>query len=307
MKECGVEIPKIKRWKKDPETGERKQMETESLGSEQINKMLIDPEIDSYCKEMLAIRKDYATTSLAKATAGLNQSVGDIARGQFMYHGANTGRWSGMGIQLHNLPRGDFDEDYVDDEMAIACSMVKMRDLDLLSQSFPHLRPMTILKSCLRGLIIPRLGYDLCVMDFSQIEARVLAWLAGQVDVLQAFDAGKDLYKFTAAQIYEKPYDDVTKAERFIGKTASLALGYQGGAGAFANMAANFGTLVETELANQIKADWRARNEEIVHFWYNLERAAIRAVKFGKPTKVGYIKFKVEDDFLVCKLPSGHV
>lgn len=304
MREYGVEIPRVKRWKKDPETGERKQMDTESLGSEQIKKLLIS-DIDPEVKHLLQMRQDFATTSLAKATAGLNQSVNSIARGQFMYHGANTGRWSGMGIQLHNLPRGEFDEDFVDEEMALATDLVKLRNLDELTSTFPDLRPMIILKSCLRGLIVSRPKSNLCVIDFSQIEARVLAWLAGQQDVLDSFRDGKDLYKFTASQIYEKEYDDVTKQERFIGKTASLALGYQGGAGAFISMATNFGVLVDRDLADTVKSDWRARNENIVRFWYDLERAAIRAVKFGKTTKVGPVKFGVRDGFLLCKLPSG--
>lgn len=301
LREAGVEIPKVQRYKKCPETGDRVKMDTESLGAEQIKKLLIS-DIDDDCKQLLQIRQDFATTSLAKAQSGLNQSVDGIARGQFMYHGANTGRWSGMGIQLHNLPRGDFDEDWVDEEMAVACESIRN---GRFTEHFSELRPMSVLKSCLRGLIIPREGKQLAVLDFSQIEARVLAWLAGQQDVLDSFIAGKDLYKFTASQIYTKEYNDVSKSERFIGKTASLALGYQGGAGAFISMATNFGVLVEQDLADTVKSDWRNRNDFIVRFWYDLERAAVRAVKFGKTTKVGRIKFGVRDGFLLCKLPSG--
>lgn len=304
MRSTGVEVPRVERYKKNPETGNREKMSTESLGSEQIKKLLLS-DIPDDVKSLLQIRQDFATTSLAKAQSGLNQSVDSVARGQFMYHGANTGRWSGVGIQLHNLPRGEFDEDWIDDEMKVACGLVKARDTENLLAVFPTIRPMAVLKSCLRGLITPRAGSLLAVLDFSQIEARVLAWLAGQQEVLDAFTAGKDLYKFTASQIYEKSYDDVTKQERFIGKTASLALGYQGGAGAFSGMAANFGVLVDSDLADQVKSDWRARNEKTVKFWYDLERAAVRAVKAGKTTSVGGIKFRVQEGFLMCKLPSG--
>lgn len=300
MVEKGVSIPTAMKFKKDKETGEYRKQKVETLGAEEIKSLLVE-EIPDEVREVLTWRQEYATTSIAKADAVLRQCVDGVARYQFRYHGANTGRWSGKGIQLHNLPRGEFDEDWVDDEMHLACNTIKSgRDLDYFDIS-----PMKVLKSSLRGLIVPRAGKELTVIDFSQIEARVLPWLAGQQEVLDAFVMGKDLYKFTASQIYEKEYDDVEKPERFIGKTASLALGYQGGAGAFISMATNFGVKVEKDLAEQVKTDWRNRNQKIVKFWYNLEKAAITCVKFGRGIKYKNLRLRMEDGFFKIYLPSG--
>lgn len=296
----GVEIPKVPRWKKDPSTGQRAQQQVESLGGEQIKKLLVE-DISEDTKELLTIRREYATTSLAKADAVLRQTVDGIASYQFLYHGANTGRWAGKGIQLHNLPRGEFDEDLIDDEMALACSQVKSGAI----KSFPDISDMQVLKSCLRGMVVPRQGHELVVMDFAQIEARVLPWLAGEQSVLDAFEAGKDLYKFTASQMFKKDYEDVDKGERFFGKMASLALGYGGGANAFISMAANFGVKVTKEEGEELKSFWRGQNPNIVEFWRSLQVCAIRTVKTGKGTRVGHIRFRLKDDFLVCHLPSG--
>jgi len=294
----GVEIPTVKKWK--TVEGQKKQVMTESLGGEQIKKMLVG-ELPDPVREALVMRREYATTSLAKAKSALAHEVDGIVHGQFVYHGANTGRWSGKGVQLQNMPRGAFDEDWVDDELCLACDQIKKGKI----KSDFGMSDMNVLKSSLRGMIIPRDGYELTVFDFSQIEARGLAWLAGQEEVLDAFREDKDLYKFTASQIYQIPYDEVTKDQRFIGKMASLALGYGGGAGAFISMATNFGVKITEEEANVIKEDWRDRNPKIVQFWRDLQRATIRAVVHGKTTKVGMLRFKYEDEFLVCRLPSG--
>jgi len=296
----GVPVPTKMKWKKDKKTGETTKQSSETLGGEVIKALLVE-DIPANVKHALTLRREFATTSIAKADAVLRQCVNGIACYQFLYHGANTGRWSGKGIQLHNLPRGEFDEDWVDEEMHLACQQIKDED----SLDFFDISEMNVLKSALRGLIIPRPGKALTVIDFAQIEARVLAWLAGQQEVLDAFIAGKDLYKFTAAQIYSKDYDDIEKPERFIGKTASLALGYQGGAGAFIGMATNFGVKVEKALAEKVKTDWRDRNGLIVKFWYCLQKAALRCAKTGTPTKYRGIRFRKDKGFLRCILPSG--
>jgi len=299
LRENDVEVPTKMSWKKVKGQEAKVQVRVETLESKAIKALLVQP-IPESCKDVLRMRKMFATTSLAKADSVLNQTVGDVAHYQFMYHGANTGRWSGKGIQLHNLPRGEFDEDFASEEMSLACKEIKAGKLE----SF-DMEPMDVLRSALRGMVIPREGKSLTVVDFAQIEARVLPWLAGQQDVLDAFEQGKDLYKFTASQIYKKPYESIIKSERNIGKIASLALGFGGGQRAFNGMAANYGLHMTPTEADVIKNDWRARNPEIVQFWYNLEGAARRTLHSGNNTKVGFIKFKKEGGFLVCTLPSG--
>lgn len=300
LKKHDVAIPTKKTWK--TVNGEKKQVDTETLGGAHIKKLIVQ-DIPACVKKALIMRKEFATTSIAKAQSALDYEVDGIIRGQFRYHGANTGRWSGKGVQLQNMPRGDFDEKWVDDDLALACHEI----LAGKGMSEFGMSEMSLLKSCIRGMIIPREGYELTVFDFSQIEARGLAWLAGQQEVLDAFAAGKDLYKFTASQIYNIPYEEVTKDQRFIGKMASLALGYGGGVGAFTSMAANFGVRITDDEANIIKDDWRARNPKIVAFWKDLQRATIRAVMYGKTTKVGFLKFKYDNttEYLMCRLPSG--
>ena len=151
-------------------------------------------------------------------------------------------------------------------------------------------------------------GHDLVVADYSQIEARVLPWLAGQNDTLKVFESGQDVYKHEAAKIYRKPVEEITKDERFVGKVAVLALGYQGGAGAFQNMAQIYGVEVEESRANQIKEDWRNANPKIVKYWYDIERAALDAVrKPGNTFKVRNVSFRMVKKFLFCKLPSGRL
>lgn len=300
IKEQGVELPT----KIDKKTQKIK----ERLDAPVLKRFMADPSLPQSVRRVVKLRRDYSTTSLAKYDAAIAMAdENSVVRGQFLYHGATTGRWSGKGIQFQNLPRGNFDEDYALADMVESIGYIKESDLPSIRNWFhPKQTEMEVLKSCIRGLVIPRDGCLLRVEDFSQIEARVVAWLAGQQDVLDAFIAGRDLYKFTAAQIYEKEYEEVDKDERFIGKTASLALGYQGGKGAFVSMALNFGVLVEETLADKVKNDWRRRNKNIVKLWYNLENAAVRAIQFGKTVQVnGKITFRVEGDYLTMRLPSG--
>lgn len=297
----GFDLPKIL----DKKTRKMKR----SLRTDGIKKMLLRPDVkqDTTLHRALEIRMEYATTSLAKYDAALAYEVDGVIRDQFMYHGASTGRWTGKAVQFQNLPRPKFDEDFdPEGDMALACDIIRNSSYDRAISRFGcEMSPMTLMKSALRGMVVPRPGFKLLVVDYSQIEARMLAWLAGQEDVLQAFRDGKDLYKFTASQIYQKPYEEITKTERFTGKTASLAFGYGGAAGAYASMAANLGVHVEEDLAAEIKDDWRARNPRIVKLWKSLNNAAILSVTTGKPQRVrGNITFRVEGEFLTIELPS---
>ncbi len=140
-----------------------------------------------------------------------------------------------------------------------------LRDFDYFRGLF-DVNPMKVLASCVRGMIKASEGKVLVCADFSAIEARIVAWLAGQQDILDVFDAGEPVYKYTASKIYKIPIEDVTAEQRFIGKTAVLALGYQGGHKAFAKMAYNHGVEIEPVFADQIKTDWRAANPKIVSF-----------------------------------------
>ena len=288
--------------KRDGKTGKMK----ETLDGNAIKGLLVDPGIPGDIKHLLTLRRDFGTTSLAKVNAVLNYEIDGYIYDQFLFHGASTGRWAGKGIQLHNLPRGSLNEEIAEADMRILCQLIKARDLDTLVELYPGIRTMELLKTAIRGLIVPRPSKKLVVMDFSQIESRVLAWLAGHEEKLDIFRSGKDVYKYNACAVYGKEYDEITKPERSGGgKVSELACGYQGGKNAIKSMGVNIGLHVTDEEAEEIKNNWRAGNQEIVNFWYSLQDAAIRAVLKGKCMKVRDIRFKVVDGWLACRLPSG--
>lgn len=170
--------------------------------------------------------------------------------------------------------------------------------------------PLSIISDCLRGFICAAPGYKFIAGDFSAIEARVIAWLAGQESVLKVFKTHGKIYEFNACRIYNKNnIKDITPEERSIGKVATLALGFQGGVAAFQHMAKAYNVTITDQTANSVKELWRRSNPEIVNFWYNLEDASINAVKApGMIYKAGSLnnptKFLCKGSFLFCILPS---
>lgn len=172
--------------------------------------------------------------------------------------------------------------------------------------------PMSVISDCLRAMIVAAPGHDLIAADYSNIEGRVLAWLAGEnwkVEAFRAFDEGRgdDIYKITAGEILGKPAKDVTKNERQShGKIPELALGFQGGVGAFHAMARVYNASFTDEEAEGIKVRWREKHPKIKAFWYALEEQAIAAVgNPGTVTRAGRIMFRTAGSFLWCRLPSG--
>lgn len=264
-------------------------------------------------RKALLLRQEAAKSSTAKLLAMKNRASRDgRVRGCFQYHGASTGRWAHRGIQPGNLPRPrkltkDDDENvrlvyHINDLIAAG----SRDELDMLYGPV-----MDALADGVRGMITAAPSRELIAMDFSAVEARVLAWLAAQESVLQIFRTHGKIYEHAASGIYRKPLDEVTKAERQIGKVAVLALGYGGGVGAFQSMARVYGVKVDDALADQIKSAWRESHPKIVRYWYDLENAAINAVQLGAAAKAGppgrEVVFKMRGSFLWCRLPSGRV
>ncbi len=261
---------------------------------------LADPALPDDVRQVLGIRQTLGKASTSKYTAMQNLAADSDhrARGVFWYHGAQTGRWAGRGFQPQNLPRPAFD----DTDNCI--KLFKHQDPDIIETLYGD--PMVALSSCLRGMIVPARGHRFLVSDFSAIEARVLAWLADEQGPLDVFRNGGDIYCHAATGIYGREITPKDKDERQIGKVAVLALGYQGGVGAFQTMAEAYRVTVADEDADQIKVKWRKAHPKIVKFWYALEEAAMNAVRHkGADFKAGPITFKVYGDFLFAKLPSG--
>lgn len=177
--------------------------------------------------------------------------------------------------------------------------------------------PLSIISDCIRSFITAPPGYDLIACDYSNIEGRVLAWLSNEEWKIKAFSdfdlgVGPDIYKLSAKRIYNKPIEDITPHERLIGKVCELALGYQGGKGAFQSMAKQYNVKIKDTEADVIKKAWREAHPNSVNFWYDLERTSISAVLNPNKTQSvvrahATIKYRVVGSFLMCCLPSGRV
>ncbi len=225
--------------------------------------------------------------SVAKFKAMMNRlGVGNRVRGTLQYFGAHTGRWAGRGVQLQNLPSVTAGGDEKTQEFVD-------RVMNEPAENFS----ISELKPLIRGALMAPAGQTLTVCDYSAIEARVLAWLAGEEWVLEAFRAGRDIYIETAARMFHVPYDEA-KPLRKKGKVAVLALGYGGGINALKAMGAE-GTDAELE---EIKQTYRAANPRIAKFWADLDRAMRnRSGRVGE-----YITVHPRANGLVTiKLPSG--
>ncbi|MDN5467793.1 MAG: DNA polymerase [Lactococcus raffinolactis] len=275
----------------------------QSLGKEQVADIIADAETPELVRQALLLRQATSNSSIKKYDMLNNATCRDERiHGILQFYGASrTGRWAGRLLQVQNLPRGSLKPV----ELAAARDFVKENDLealDILWGDAPE-----VLKSLIRSALIPSEGHEFIVSDFSAIEARVIAWLAGETWVLDTFREGHDIYKATANQMFNLGgVDKVDKSMRQRGKVATLALGYQGGSGALQAMGALKMGIKEDELQGLVNA-WRKANPNIVKFWRRVEAAAKRALEFG--TKVSLrgtgISFYVRDHFLMIGLPNG--
>lgn len=271
-----------------------------------VTELLSRDDLPALARRALELRKEAAKSSTAKLKAMRSRAGADgRMRGLFQYHGAATGRWAARGPQLQNLTRPVLLKDPAEQDDAIA----QFGNRDWLDLAYGS--PLQVVSDCMRGMLIPADGHEFICCDYSNIEGRVLAWLAGEEWKLQAFrdfDAGTgtDLYLISAGRV-NRCTPEQARPHRQIGKVAELALGYGGGVGAFQTMAANYGVHVEDERADQIKVAWREAHPKVVQFWRDLESAAIRAVAKGGIQRAGAIAFKKSGSFLWCQLPSKRV
>ena len=273
-------------------------VEISTLGKKDVKKMIEDQEGD--VKEALQIRQQLAKSSVKKYEAMKNAVCSDgRIRGCFMFYGANrTGRFCGRLVQLQNLPKN-----YLPD-LAEARELVRQGNLSALQLLYSDI-PDT-LSQLIRTAFVASPGSLLYVADFSAIEARVLSWMAGEQWRMEAFASGKDIYCESASQMFGVPVEKHGQnAElRQKGKVAELGLGYGGGIGALRSMGALEMGLDEEELAPLVQA-WRAASPNIVRFWWEVDRAAKRAVYKKEKSKVGNLTFRYESGFLFITLPSG--
>lgn len=273
-------------------------VEMDGLTKGDVEKALETTENEA-AKRILEIRQSLSKSSTAKYQAFIDARCSDDRiRGCFMYHGAGTGRWAGRIIQPQNFPRGSFSD-------VEPCIKLFHED-NVEGIKLLYGDPMVAASTCIRSMIVPAPGHDFVCADYSSIEGRVLAWIAGEESALDVYRRGRDPYKVAAAAIYHVDYDAVTKPQRQIGKVAELALGYQGATGAFNMMALGYGVTVPEAEVQRIVENWRASRPMTTQLWRSLEDACRNAViNPGRVTQYRDIKMVVRSHMLAIRLPSG--
>lgn len=273
-------------------------LEMDTLGKKAVAETL--KTAPKHLADVLSLRQQLAKSSVKKYTAMQTAVCKDSrARGMFQYYGANrTGRFAGRIIQLQNLPQNHMSD------LADARALVRSGNYDALELLYDDI-PDT-LSQLIRTAFVPQDGRKYIVADFSAIEARVLAWLAGEKWRMQVFADGKDIYCSSASQMFGVPVEKhgINGHLRQKGKIAELALGYGGSVGALKSMGALEMGLTEEELQPLVNA-WRNANPMITALWWDIDRAVKTTVREHIPTEVAGLKFTYESGFLFMRLPSG--
>lgn len=261
--------------------------------------------VDPVVRRVMEIRQQAGKTSNAKYPAMLDAAGADgRARGLLQFYGTRTGRWAGRLVQLQNLPQNHLPLP----ELDFARNLVREGDYATLQMCFGNVNDT--LSQLIRTALIAPPGKTFVVCDFSAIEARVLAWLAGEQWVLDTFRQGSDIYCATASQMFHVPVEKHGRnAElRQKGKIAVLALGYGGGVGALDAMGGKRLGMTEDEEAGTVKR-WRAANPAIVRFWRAVEVAAINVLTYegyeSDPSLPVSFRKAPDGATLLCRLPSG--
>ena len=285
-------VQQMKQWLSD------NGMETESLDKKAVAELLKDAPAELW--EVLSLRQQLAKSSVRKYQAMENTACSDSrARGMFQFFGAaRTGRFSGRNIQLQNLPQNHLPD------LAEARALVRAGDFDAVKLLYEDV-PDT-LSQLIRTAFIPRDGAQFLVADFSAIEARVIAWYAGETWRQKVFEQGGDIYCASASQMFKVPVEKhgINGHLRQKGKIAELALGYGGSVGALKAMGAIEMGLTEDELPPLVDA-WRQSNPRIVEFWWAVDRAVMESVRYKHTTTDYGLTFSCRSGMLFITLPSG--
>ena len=273
-------------------------VEAENLSRKAVAELI--EESDGEVEELLRLRLLMAKTSVKKYEA-MERSVCSDGRvhGLLQFYGANrTGRWAGRLVQVQNLPQNHIED------LELARRLVRegrFEDVEMLYDSTPK-----VLSELIRTAFVPEPGCRFVVADFSAIEARVLAWLAGERWRLEVFSSHGKIYEASASAMFHVPIEEVTKGSslRQKGKIAELGLGYGGAAGALVSMGALDMGLSEDDLPPLVAA-WRRANPHIAQFWWDVDKAAVEAVTKRTGTRAGRITFEYRSGILFVILPSG--
>lgn len=275
-----------------------KGVETKKLDKKSVEKLI--EKTEGEVSEVLKLRQSLSKTSVKKYES-MERCICEDRRvhGLFQFYGASrTGRWAGRLVQVQNLPQNHIKD------LNLARELVKngrYEDVELLYNSTED-----ILSQLIRTSFVPREGCEFIVVDFSAIEARVLAWMADEKWRINTFKSHGKIYEASASQMFNIPIEEITRESdlRQKGKIAELALGYGGSVGALKAMGALEMNLEEEELMPLVQK-WRRVNANITKFWWDVGDAAIKAVEYSMPVRVGNLIFEYKDDILFIKLPSS--
>ena len=285
-------VSQLKFWLKE------KGLEVDSLAKDTVKDLSMKAEGD--VQEVLKLRLATSKTSVKKYEA-IDRSVcaENRVHGLLQFYGANrTGRWAGRLVQIHNLPQNHLP----DLELARALvSEGRYEEVELFYESTPN-----VLSELIRTAFVAKPGCRFIISDYSAIEARVLAWLAGEEWRLQVFETHGKIYEASASAMFHVPIEEITKTSplRQKGKISELALGYGGAVGALTSMGALKMGLTEEELPGLVST-WRSANPHITAFWWAVDDAAITAVRDKKTSRVGRVSFEYKSGILFVTLPSG--
>lgn len=285
-------VSQLKLWLKE------KGLEVDSLAKDTVKDLSMKAEGD--VQEVLKLRLATSKTSVKKYEA-IDRSVcaENRVHGLLQFYGANrTGRWAGRLVQIHNLPQNHLP----DLELARALvSEGRYEEVELFYESTPN-----VLSELIRTAFVAKPGCRFIISDYSAIEARVLAWLAGEEWRLQVFETHGKIYEASASAMFHVPIEEITKTSplRQKGKISELALGYGGAVGALTSMGALKMGLTEEELPGLVST-WRSANPHITAFWWAVDEAAVTAVRDKKTSRVGRVSFEYKSGILFVTLPSG--
>lgn len=275
-----------KEWKRLPD-----------LNKTTLYDVLQENDIPPHVADVLNIRLDNGRAAVSKFAAMLDRHNEGTVRGLFMFHGAGPGRFTSMGLQIHNLQR---------DSAIHAIPVLKKRGISGLRMLGD---PIKLLSQMVRPSFIASPGKTFLIGDFAQIEARVTAWLAGEEKLLSLFRSGADAYCAFGSIAYKRPITKADITERFVSKGCVLGLGFGGAEGALARTMKTQGNIIlpGSELTHFVKT-YRGTYTKIVNFWYRLRDAVLMAI-FARGTivDVGPISYLFDGEHLWCKLPSGRL
>jgi DNA polymerase len=278
-------------------------IELENMRAETVRQALKNTDLDDTTRALLELRVEAGKASTKKLISMMACADPEdwVVQGGFLYHGAHTGRYAGRLVQPHNFIRGMLKTH----QRELVFALLEYEDPELFTLLFD--RPIDVISQCMRGFIRAPEGWEMAVVDYTAIEARVLAWIAGEEHMLKAYFEGVDVYKLMAVKLFKlKSLDDVTDEQRRIAKNLVLGCGYQLGGAKFVDYAANAGVTITEEFAKQAVTVYREGHPAIKASWGTVERLVACALRNPGRTYEGLkCKFYMREHWLCIQLPSG--